>query len=648
MPQRPHALFLVFFCLFAGLLIPAAPAKAEILQPYLQAQVSPVDQPYLNTYLKATNCPYRAKDQLRQLEQSLKPEDNPVRQALYLLASLQIELADMEGGQQAELYLAQLAALGKQSQIAWIEAEARYYQGVNLVDRFQLADAQSTLLTVEKTARALGYDALQARALKWLGNVDADRDHFQSALAHYHQAYQIFNQQNDFMQVAKLLSNISTVYMRMEMWSKAEEYLVRAIELYHANQYSQPATEASLHINASLIDKYFDRGERRQVHLREAYKLAEQTSSYRLKMATLLNLADIQLDLAQSREAYKSASRCLIMSYRNQDEKGTPYCNVLMASALLQMGQPDQAKSLAMVAAGKLDERDDRKFYLFATKIIAESYEALGDYQQALVNYKRYMEEGREYLIEARRQAQQILQQELGAELEENELTLLKAENALQTARIAAQNARENVWLLAAVVGTLGLYILYGQYSRIRRRHHDLAKSHAELAIRSGQDVLTGLSNRRFVEYWLRTKATKLRQPLMVAVLDVDHFKMINDTLGHDVGDQVLVELAARMKQALRADDMLARWGGEEFVAVMRCEPKVARQRLAALQQAIIERPFETTVGEREITVSIGAAMATSGENLAAHWESLLKQADSALYQVKHNGRNGYLMTEGQ
>ncbi|MEJ2762956.1 tetratricopeptide repeat-containing diguanylate cyclase [Photobacterium sp. MCCC 1A19761] len=648
MPQRRCALFLVFSCLFVGLLIPVLPAKADILQPYLQAQVSPVDQLYLETYLKATNCPNRAKEQLRQLERTLKPEENPVRQALHLLASLQIELADMEGGQQADLFLAQLAALGEKSKLAWIEAEARYYQGVNLVDRFQLEAAQATLQAVEATARELGYEALRARALKWLGNIDADRDRLQSALVYYHQAYQIFNKQHDFMQVAKLLSNTSTVYMRMEVWPKAEEYLNRAIELYHANHYSQPATEASLHINASLIDKYFDRGAQRQVHLREAHKLAEQTSSYRLKMATLLNLADIQLDLAQSREAYNSASRCLIMSYRNQDEKGTPYCNVLMASALLQMGQPDQAKTLALASAEKLDERDDRKFYLFATKITAESYEALGEYQQALTYYKRYIEDSRDYLIEARRQAKIVVQQELGAELEENELTLLKAENALQTARIATQNARENVWLLAAVVGTLGLYILYGQYSRIRRRHHDLAKSHAELAIRSGQDVLTGLSNRRFVENWLRTKATKLRQPLMVAVLDVDHFKRINDTLGHDVGDQVLVELAARMKRALPADDMLARWGGEEFVAVMRCEPKVARQRLAALQQAIIEKPFETTVGERTITVSIGATMATSGENLAADWETLLKQADSALYQVKHNGRNSYLIAEGQ
>ena len=126
-------------------------------------------------------------------------------------------------------------------------------------------------------------------------------------------------------------------------------------------------------------------------------------------------------------------------------------------------------------------------------------------------------------------------------------------------------------------------------------------------------------------------------QPLGVLLLDVDHFKLVNDTHGHLVGDEVLKALANRLNQLMRGNDFLARYGGEEFVCLMHVadeEQLVAaaeRVRLAFIDNPIVSRPVPLS-----IQVSIGAAMRRRGEEANA----LFARADKALYKAKNTGRN--------
>ena len=174
--------------------------------------------------------------------------------------------------------------------------------------------------------------------------------------------------------------------------------------------------------------------------------------------------------------------------------------------------------------------------------------------------------------------------------------------------------------------------------NQVRRKRYqerlraDLDRS-LELAV---TDSLTGLRNRRYVTRHLEGLLRAGRAALLL--LDVDRFKTVNDTYGHVAGDLVLKEVATRLKEHLRAVDVVARFGGEEFVVAMGgAVEEEALQVAERLRASIAERPVATGQGDLlHITASIGVALAQSGESLSG----LLGAADAALYRAKANGRN--------
>jgi two-component system, cell cycle response regulator len=135
-------------------------------------------------------------------------------------------------------------------------------------------------------------------------------------------------------------------------------------------------------------------------------------------------------------------------------------------------------------------------------------------------------------------------------------------------------------------------------------------------------------------------QAASRGKPLTVMVLDIDYFKSINDTHGHDAGDDVLRDFALRIKRSIRGIDLACRSGGEEFVIVMpETDMAVAAMVAERLRRRIAAEPFVISAGQRSIpvTLSIGIAALRSRDDNAA---SLLKRADQALYRAKRDGRN--------
>jgi len=175
---------------------------------------------------------------------------------------------------------------------------------------------------------------------------------------------------------------------------------------------------------------------------------------------------------------------------------------------------------------------------------------------------------------------------------------------------------------------------------RYTERLRDNVQMSIELAI---TDSLTGLYNRRYMESHLTTlveQAATRGKPLTALVLDIDYFKAINDTHGHDAGDDVLREFATRIRKAIRGIDLACRYGGEEFVIVMpETDMAVATIVAERLRRRIASERFSIQQGASaiEVTISIGiATLDTAGDTAA----SILKRADQALYRAKRDGRN--------
>jgi two-component system, cell cycle response regulator len=176
-----------------------------------------------------------------------------------------------------------------------------------------------------------------------------------------------------------------------------------------------------------------------------------------------------------------------------------------------------------------------------------------------------------------------------------------------------------------------------------KKRYTERLRDNVQLSIEMAiTDALTGLYNRRYMETHVGTlvdQAVARDKPLSVLILDIDYFKSINDTHGHDAGDAVLQDFAIRIRKSIRGIDLACRYGGEEFVVVMpETDMAVATMVAERLRRRIASEPFPIQKGARmlEVTISIGIAALGPGDDAAA----VIKRADQALYRAKRDGRN--------
>ncbi len=169
----------------------------------------------------------------------------------------------------------------------------------------------------------------------------------------------------------------------------------------------------------------------------------------------------------------------------------------------------------------------------------------------------------------------------------------------------------------------------------------DTVKHLEEMAL---TDPLTGVGNRRLLSRQLEMHlldATARQGGVCFLMLDIDHFKKINDTHGHDVGDEVLVGFTRRIRRTVRPTDLVARMGGEEFGVIMHYTraDNFKASSLDRLLASINQRPFKTSAGDLDVTASIGVCF-YRGDGQQPSVQNLIKCADEKLYRAKANGRN--------
>ncbi|SFS02463.1 diguanylate cyclase [Yoonia litorea] len=257
-------------------------------------------------------------------------------------------------------------------------------------------------------------------------------------------------------------------------------------------------------------------------------------------------------------------------------------------------------------------------------------------------------------IVDARAGTQQTIDpRQLLADLRARKATRLSA-----TMVLLDQNQKED----AAILFDLGADdVVIDQYASAelelrmtllteRKRHHDRLRQRIRAGLDAAMtDPLTGLFNRRYIMPHL----TRLAEDALtsgrhfaVMMLDIDHFKAINDRYGHDAGDSVLRDVAARLRENLRAIDLVGRLGGEEFIVAMpRTSQRQARLAADRLRQLVGDTPFQ--IGEDQfvsISASVGVALSDAQTVAQPRLGALCKSADTALYCAKNAGRNRIAM----
>ena len=204
------------------------------------------------------------------------------------------------------------------------------------------------------------------------------------------------------------------------------------------------------------------------------------------------------------------------------------------------------------------------------------------------------------------------------------------------------ERALSGLWF-ALILSRSALLGMYGSNLRtlLAKRNAQLAQSSKKLELLAHRDELTGALNRRSVMRLLdeeRERMQRTGQPFGVALLDIDHFKRVNDSLGHIVGDDVLRRFTIKVAAEMRNTDRLGRYGGEEFLLLLTAATTVEAAAAATdrMRAALARHDWDDASPGLELTFSAGVAMCRQGDS----GEQLLGRADRALYRAKREGRN--------
>lgn len=200
------------------------------------------------------------------------------------------------------------------------------------------------------------------------------------------------------------------------------------------------------------------------------------------------------------------------------------------------------------------------------------------------------------------------------------------------------------LWMTSGMIGLISTVGLFEVIKQDIRRQSDIVNRYVT---ESRTDALTGIANRRQFDARLEeafNERTRTETPLSVILIDIDFFKNVNDTFGHQAGDDVLRSTGQILQSSVREDDLVARYGGEEFVVITPdvC-PDIVRLQSERIREAIQQHEFSFGTATTNITISIGLAFRGPDDTP----ESLLQRADTALYQAKAAGRNCTFYWEG-
>lgn len=419
-------------------------------------------------------------------------------------------------------------------------------------------------------------------------------------------------------------------------------------------------------IHADFLDSPAD-AER---YYREALALAESSDLPNTQLTfnhalNLLRLGDPDAALEALERAAKSASGSELLGLRIDSALATlrpghaaPARLATLRGILAnQRTLPDpagEAATLARIATLHIDRGDTAAALQTARRAVErashvhspqESYQALqalidahaagGDTAAALENAQRMQEMKLDALRRQRLDLLADLQARTHDAAAQRELERMRYEASIQSLEQEKSHVLRSTllgFLLLMMLGAITFALLQ------RRRHRQLREL-------SERDALTGLANRHAATAALNALATQRSEDdarHVLFLIDVDHFKLINDTHGHHAGDQVLVDVSARLRAACGPDDLVSRWGGEEFlVACANLDPAQAQAMANRLCRAM-HHTLETVDGHRTITASLGMApipffdVAPEG-HAARRWDYALRMADRALYAAKEH-----------
>jgi diguanylate cyclase (GGDEF)-like protein len=624
---------LAALCCAAGML--AAPAWAA----------APHDpQAALRQIDRLSDGPPRAVlHRIEALKNTLGP-DTPYEEHQRLLRTeswLREDIGDNAGARAVEREALRLARChGDTATAAW----ARLGEVRELLDRNRLDEAHALLEGIAAQVPPQAPPAVRAAVAAMRGDVHNGRARFEQALEAYLAGVRLLQgDPADAQQWAMLHARIAQVHINADNPAGALKATAHAL--------AAPAlpmqARGRLEFTRGIALVRLGRGPEGVAAFEKALQASASAGLPALEAAVRGNLADYHLRQHDYGRAGDEARRALAASAKVDDQN-----MVLMARANLGfalMGQGRLAEGLPHVDA-VIDALRAAKVSADVEAMLDEKgrmLERAGHYRDALATVREQQSLQQQGARIARDRAIAALQEQFDADRRSQQIALLQRENGLKDAQLRSRRTAQLATTFAAALTVLAGAIVYVLYRRTARGNARLRELNDQLEFRSTHDPLTGLHNRGALTEKMagrRAGAASERRQAAAGVdcfvlMDIDHFKSINDRWGHAAGDAVLVEVARRLVGAVRDTDMVVRWGGEEFVIHApgtdpASIPAMARRFLDAVGAV----PVDAGHCAIPVTVTAGACALAAREGL--DWQAAVRVADWALYQGKAQGRN--------
>ncbi|MBB1416001.1 MAG: diguanylate cyclase (GGDEF)-like protein [Pseudoalteromonas rhizosphaerae] len=419
----------------------------------------------------------------------------------------------------------------------------------------------------------------------------------------------------------KILIGLGFTNYYMKNYDKAIEYTQQAIAAYPENDIL--LTE----LYANLAAMYVDKAQYQEalIAINQAEKVAHFHNIFD-RVPIIINKGTIYAELNEHQKAIDYYLKALDIVNKNNDLIHKPTVLSNLAQSNQSLGNYKLAADYFEQALAIFSSESQLIKRLENYPPMIENYQSLGNYQRALelmVEYKELDDESTSLAAK-----EKFDQSQAAYDIASKEKSLIEAK--------LAQTSNENAILRLYGIVAFSLLIILFIYIAYRLKHSAYLQV-KELALR---DQLTGLFNRRALHDIFELEMSRVnrnKKTFSIILLDIDHFKVLNDTYGHDYGDIVLQKVASALQDSIRSMDKVARWGGEEFLVFLPETNKEQASHLAEKLRLAVSN-IELTYQDKllQVTVSLGVCE----YNQQGEYKDMVKQADLGLYKAKETGRN--------
>jgi diguanylate cyclase (GGDEF)-like protein len=540
----------------------------------------------------------------------------------------------------------ELIQLGQQHADNTITARGLLAKGYVQFSMNELALSHQLIWQAEKLAAGSRDMDLRVRVTISSGQSFGEDGNFPMALTRLQAAANLSRESGQPMLIVIAYNSLANLYDQMREYEKGFDALKEAYRA--AETIDSPGRLATLKITEYALSMDSGQTQRGLKALLEAVELERKIGAGPMVATALVNLSDFYLKEKDYRNVLSYGQQALEQARLINKESSMATARVNIGQAYLALGHLAEGKKSIEEGMAWYEKSGDKPQLQAVLAEYGDALERAGDLPGALNAYHRERTLSNELFEKRRQKAVMELQEKYEADKARRQIELLRQENQVKTTEIDNRRLQQRVWWLLALVFALSSVIVFFFYRKVRQANAQLEEKNLELKQQSARDPLTALYNRRHFQEFMRGQqeiAQSSANDEMVSamyLMDVDHFKHINDTYGHGAGDAVLREISDALREILRETDMIVRWGGEEFLAFLPAVPRGSLDDVARrLLSGIPARTIDYQGIQLSVNVSIGFApfpLAPGGKSMS--WERAVNLVDMALYLAKGHGRN--------